>query len=290
MYNEMSYEERFKHTLLDCLSIEGQEDLQQMLSQSNIVIKKTAEYSGKQWNQRSATVEIKVPSIYRKAIEDKYIPTLYKICGEIYEDDANYGFTGVEIGYLLLSTVKTVNHLTNEVSVLQNYANYQNLMNKVINMDLTEAQKLYIYEACNSAISGNNIAAMVMLGCATELLLVDVCKAYKSYLLTNNEAAKAERFNNKVINAKVAFTRVNEFYKLVESDNSMEIFKQYGLENIRIQFNFLDIIRQIRNDSGHPTGKTISNEDLSTLFGNFQHLIEKLNKFIKDYPEEPLIF
>jgi len=290
MNEELTYEERFKQTLLEYLSIDGHTELQQMLSQSKIVIKHKWEFTGRISGQKGAAVEIKVPVIYKNSINIEYREILYKICKELYEDDEYYGFIGIEIGVVLLSTVKTVNHLTQEVSFLQNHANFQNLMNKVSNMDLAEEQKLYIYEACNSAISGNNIAAMVTLGCATELLFIKTCEAYKNYLLGIGEEAKAERFKNKVINAKVAFTRVNEFYKLVESDESMQIFSQYGLENIRIQFNFLDIIRQVRNDSGHPTGKRISNEDLSTMFGNFQHLIEKLDKFIKDYEEEPLPF
>ncbi|MFB5936447.1 hypothetical protein ACE8FZ_24665 [Peribacillus frigoritolerans] len=289
MSEEMSYEERFKHTLLEYLSIEGETELQQMLSQSELVEKPQWDFTSVS-GQRGMKIEIKVPNSYVKIIEEKYKPTLYKICKKIYKNDSDYGFTGIEIGVVLLSTIKTVNHLTKEVSYLQNHANYQYLMNKVSNMDIEDDQKLYIYEACNSAISGNNIAAMVTLGCATELLFINTCNAYKNYLLTIGEQAKAERFTNKVVNAKVAFTRVNEFYKLVESDESMQIFSQYGLENIRIQFNFLDIIRQVRNDSGHPTGKKVSNEDLSTMFGNFQLLIERLDKFNKDYSEEPLPF
>lgn len=290
MSDELSYEERFKHTLIDFLSIEGETDLVQMLSQCEIVEKPQWAYTNVS-GQKGMKIEIKVPSMYVAIIEEKYRSVLYNACKRIYKDDSSYGFTDIdEIGVVLLSTVKTVNHLTQEVSYLQNHANFQNLMNKVSTMNLEEDQKLYIYEACNSAISGNNIAAMVTLGCATELLFIKTCDAYKNYLLDIGEEAKAERFTNKVINAKVAYTRVNEFYKLVESDESMQIFSQYGLENIRIQFNFLDIIRQVRNESGHPTGKRISNEDLSTMFGNFQHLIEKLDKFIKDYEEEPLPF
>lgn len=56
---------------------------------------------------------------------------------------------------------------------------------------------------------------------------------------------------------------------------------------MKIQFNFLDIVRQLRNEVGHPTGNRISNEDLSTHFGNYQHLIEKLNQFVNDYKENP---
>lgn len=35
VYDEIIYEERFKNTLLEYLSIEGETELQQMLSQSN---------------------------------------------------------------------------------------------------------------------------------------------------------------------------------------------------------------------------------------------------------------
>lgn len=258
-----------------------------MLSQSKIILKELWNYSGKQSNQRSAVVEIKVPVPYREVIEKKHMKILKELCGEIYEDDSDYGFTGVEIGVVLLSTVQTVNHLTKEVRYLQNHSNYQNLMDKVVKMDIDGTQKMYIYEACNSAISGNNIAAITMLGCASELLLMNLCESYKVYLQQNGEESKAETFTNKVIKARNPFARVDEFYKRVISDPSMTIFSQYGLENLKIQFNLLDIIRQVRNSSGHPTGERIVNEDLSTTFGNFQLLIEKLYKFINDYKGEP---
>src|SRR5690606_3758633 len=119
----------------------------------------------------------------------------------IYEDTPDYGFTDVQIGVVLLSTVQTVNHVNQEVRYLQNHANYQNLMDKVVKMEIDENQKLYVFEACNSAISGNNIAAITILGCASELLLLNLCASYEVYLRKNNEEDAATRFNSRVTNA-----------------------------------------------------------------------------------------
>ncbi|MGX1373866.1 hypothetical protein RKD56_000984 [Priestia megaterium] len=285
---EIPYEEIFKQTLLEYLSIKGESELQQMLSQSKILIHEKWGFSGKRNNQRSAIVEIKVPVTYKEIIESKYIEILDEICGDLYEDDDSYGYTGVQIGVVLLSTVKTVNHVSKEVSYLKNHANYQNLMDKVSKMDISKDDKLYIYEACNSAISGNNIAAMTMLGCATELLVIQFGEAYKNYLIREGKEGEAKKFTEKVINARSAYTRVDEFSKRVEGNK--DIFKNMGFENPTLQFNFIDIIRQVRNESGHPTGKKISNEDLSTMFGNFQFLVENIYGFINENKEEELNF
>lgn len=279
---EITYEERFKNTLLEYLSVKKELELQQMLSQCKIVVKFSGNFSEKQWNQRSAYIEIKVPVTYREIIEEKYLPILNEMCGEIYEDDDEHGFVGVQFGVLLLSTVKVHDYVTHETRYLSNHANYQNLINKATKIGLDETQKMYIFEACNSAIAGNNLAATVLLGCSAELMLINLCQAYENYLKSIGQ--DYEKFHSKVTKARNASTRVDEFYRRLTSDEHMKIFtEQYDIENMKIQFNFLDIIRQLRNDVGHPTGKRISNEDLSTLFGNYQHLIEKLNQFISDY-------
>lgn len=112
-----------------------------MLSQCKIVLQLSGDYSGKQWNQRSARIEIKVPVTYREIIEKEYLPILNKLCSEIYEDDDDYGFVGVRLGVLLLSTVKIHDYVTNETKYLSNHANYQNLIDKATKIDLDETQK-----------------------------------------------------------------------------------------------------------------------------------------------------
>lgn len=282
--NELNNEERFKSTVLEYLSYEGYSELQQMLSQSKFIIRKTSDYTKVVWNQRSAVIEIKVPVPYRKIIEEKYETVLSQVCREVYEETPDYGYGRIELGVLLLSTVKTINHVDQTVRVLQNHANYQNLMDKVARMDIDQSHKIYIYEACNSAISGNNIAAITALGCAAELLILKVCLSYEAYLKDEGKDSKANVFNTKVTKARNASTRVEEFHKRIKSDEDMTIFNEYGFENMAIQFNLIDIIRQSRNDAGHPTGKRISNEDLSTLFGNFQFVMDKMYGFINDHP------
>lgn len=281
--NELNHEERFKSTVLEYLSYEGYSELQQMLSQSKFIMRKTDTFS-RVWQQRNTVIEIKVPVPYRKRIEERYSVVLDRACREVFEDTPDYGYSEIKFGVLLLSTVETVNHVDQTVRVLQNHANYQNLMDKVVRMDIDQSHKIYIYEACNSAISGNNIAAITALGCATELLLLKLCFSYEAYLTKQGNDNKSRTFSTKVTKARNASTRVEEFYKRIQSDEDMKIFNEYGFENIAIQFNLIDIIRQSRNDAGHPTGKRISNEDLSTLFGNFQFVMDKLYNFINDYP------
>ena len=57
-----------------------------------------------------------------------------------------------------------------------------------------------------------------------------------------------------------------------------------GFENPKLNFNFLDIIRKVRNQSGHPTGLEVSEGDLKMFFGNYQHFIKLAHKLIDVLP------
>jgi hypothetical protein len=279
--DELSFEDRFLITLRDSLEADDEIDLYNMLSQAEIVIKEDWHFSRKRSNQRSAVVEIKVPPSVKKKVEEEK-GKLYKYCEEIYPDDDAYGFTGVEIGRAMASAISKKNPLNNkETKYLVKNHNYQNLIDKVSSMDVDQDQKTYVYEACNCAMNNNRIAAVTMLGCAAELLLIQLSKAYHDYLQANGTQTEADTFKNKVINARNAYTRLDEFQKRVESN--AQLFKDAGFENPKLQFTFLDVIREVRNASGHPTGKKISPEDLSTMAGNYQLLLEKSLDLIKKY-------
>jgi hypothetical protein len=83
-----------------------------------------------------------------------------------------------------------------------------------------------------------------------------------------------------VLNAKSAYNRLNEFLKRVEAN--VPLFEKLGFENPKLNFNFLDIIRNVRNESGHPSGHVISSENLQITFGNYQHFIKRSHYFIEN--------
>lgn len=84
------------------------------------------------------------------------------------------------------------------------------------------------------------------------------------------------------LKAKCAYDRLDEFEKRVEANSGL--FVNFGFENPKLNFNFLDIIRKVRNQSGHPTGNEISEGDLKMIFGNYQHFIKLAHDLIDRLP------
>ena len=89
----------------------------------------------------------------------------------------------------------------------------------------------------------------------------------------------AEAFERKVIKARCAHDRLIEFLKRAKANATY--FNQLGFEDIDLNFSFFDIIRQTRNDSGHPTGNTITLEQFKMLLSNYQHFLPKTIAAIK---------
>ena len=127
---------------------------------------------------------------------------------------------------------------------------------------------------CRKIIEDNLLSATVMLGASAEILLLDLCKAYKCYLDRQGDATAADAFERKVVNARCAHDRLIEFLKRANSNASL--FQRLGFEDINLNFSFFDIIRQTRNDSGHPTGNTITSEQFKMILSNYQHFLPKV--------------
>lgn len=107
-----------------------------------------------------------------------------------------------------------------------------------------------------------------MLGCAAEHLLLLLSRAYLQYLKNGNGTEREiTNFEDRVVNAKKAHTRLDMFVKTVQ--NQEKTFEQLGLENANLHFTFFDFLRQIRNESGHPTGVIPMEEELNTIFANY---------------------
>lgn len=163
--------------------------------------------------------------------------------------------------------------------VLEKDSTYANFIKFLIdNPSIDELQKRYLFEACECGDKNNLLSATVMLGASAELLLLDLCNAYKCYLDKQGDTVAADAFDRKVIKAKCAHDRLSEFFKRAKSNATL--FQSLGFEDIDLNFNFFDIIRKTRNDSGHPTGNTITNEQFKMLLSNYQHFLPKVIKAI----------
>ena len=272
----MTPEKNLHYTLIKYLDIKGFKELSSIIKQSKIVYEKKQGFTGIVSDQRHLTINIKTSLDFIEILEDKK-DVLEKMCFEIYEDN-EYRADELKIS-ILASNVTTIEIEEIEKEIVQDSI-YQTFMAEVLRLKLDIIEQKYLIEACECAMRNNRLAASAMLGCAAEYLLINLCLAYKEHLKNNFSEQEETNFEKKVINAKCAYDRLNEFEKRVESN--IKLFKSFGMENPKLNFNFLDIIRKVRNQSGHPTGDYISANDLKMIFGNYQHFIKITHLIIKE--------
>lgn len=163
------------------------------------------------------------------------------------------------------------------------HTDFANFIKFIIdNPKLDNLQKRYLFEACECGDKNNLLSATVMLGASAELLLLELCKAYKIYLDNHGDVTAADAFDKRVVNARCAHDRLTEFFKRANSNG--DLFQRLGFEDINLNFSFFDIIRQTRNDSGHPTGNTITLEQFKMILSNYQHFLPKTIDAIEKLP------
>ncbi|MNN13486.1 hypothetical protein D3C81_1265210 [compost metagenome] len=268
-------------TMIEVLKGEGNNTLANVLSMSKLVYDPRWEFSGIISGQKQLYVSIRVPLNFRKLINDKK-ELLSQICTDIYMDNEDYACYGISsIGILPIQTEEV--EFDNHVVMFEKDSVYMSFLKFLAdNNMISEIQKKYLYEACAAGNTNNILSASVMLGCSAEILLKELCESYQKYLIIHGSPGEQASFQQKVINAKVAYTRLDEFLKRAETNP--DVFNKLGFENIKLNFNFLDIVRQTRNDSGHPTGKIISKEEFELMLGNYQGFLTKTINAIKVLP------
>lgn len=276
----MTPEKDLHYTLIKYLDIKGKKELSSIIKQSKIVYEKQWGFTGVVSNQRHLTINIKTPIDFMEILESNKV-VLRDMCYEIYEDDDEYRADELKIS-ILASCVTTREIEEIEKEIVKDSI-YQTFLVEILKLNLEQVEKNYLVEACECAMRNNKLAASTMLGCAAEYLLIKLCIAYKKYLKNNGLEQDEINFEKKVINARSAYDRLNEFEKRV--DSNVKIFKFFGMENPKLNFNFLDIIRKVRNQSGHPSGKCISENELKMIFGNYQHFIKITHTIIEELPK-----
>ncbi|CEG24549.1 hypothetical protein [Peribacillus simplex] len=277
-------EEEFLFSLKQYLQHDNKLDLLQLLASSEITFNKTSSFTTKSW-QCKEYVDIRVPIPLKKEVL-RYESYLRDVCAEIYIETPEYDFYGINIKALPYKSTK--NELNNsEKKIINPNIIYDNFYNKVAPLEFDEIEKTYILEACLCAKNGNMLAAATMLGCAAERLLLLLSEAYLDFLKSGEESTKEiANFEKNVVNADKAHKRLDGLYRYTQ--NKEKVFEGLGFEKSNLHFAFLDFIRQVRNDSGHPTGNYVLDLDLNTIFSQYQLLYEKLHHLIeqlKNYPK-----
>lgn len=275
-------DQKFKRAIIDYMEYKDLNELSHLMKSCDFIITDTGQFTYNIWNQTQIHLDIRVPLPLMKRVEDQW-QKIIDLCEEVYPEDRNHALTKIERGIKFLEEDEVIDESeeNNELNMNSTYSGqvFDNLVAKVHKIHIDSIEKDYILEACYCGKNGYRLAAATMIGCAAERLLFQLCESYLAYLNNNTYSEKVIRkFEESVLHARKAHSRLDGFIRTVR--NQEALFKLVGLENSNLHFSFLDIIRQVRNESGHPTGVKISNEDLSTIFGNYQLLIERVHPII----------
>lgn len=266
------------------LEDERRTDLSAILQVSRFVFLPQWEFSRVVSNQRKLYASLRVPIRCRKSIEEN-LDFLSKIACQIYIDDEEYYFLGFnDVGMLPIQTEEL--EFENRHIILEKDSIFANFIKFIIDSTwLNDLQKQYLFEACECGDKNNLLSATVMLGASAEMLLSDFCEAYKTYLDNQGDTTAADAFDKRVVRARCAHDRLVEFLKRANANSGL--FMQLGFEDINLNFSFFDIIRQTRNDSGHPTGNTITMEQFKMILSSYQHFLPKVVNAIDELPKIP---
>lgn len=157
----------------------------------------------------------------------------------------------------------------NEEYFFHDTASYETLIRKSV-PDIDELTMLYLKEAVQAYRTGCLLSASVMLGVASEnefLRLLDVLKA----------SSKWERDFSKVFKERNILGKINKFRTAIEP-----LRDKLGSEDLDTTLmGVQSIIRNNRNDSGHPTGLIMSREQCFVSLQVFIPFVKKLHQLAK---------
>lgn len=118
----------------------------------------------------------------------------------------------------------------------------------------------YMRECLNTYVIGATLASCVMLGCAAEKAISLLYNAYTAWLDQSGEIKEAQKFKdmeNRAISKK--FDEIVKSINGHKADIDSSVLKDMDVMITSI----FTIIRQNRNDAGHPTGNIIEKDELS---------------------------
>ena len=144
--------------------------------------------------------------------------------------------------------------------------------------DVDELTLLYLKEAMQAFRSGCILSSSVMLGVATEHTFLKLLEE-----IENNPHYNSTYRN--VFTEKTILRKFNKFRRILEQEQ--EDIPQSIKEDLETNLaGILSIIRNFRNDSGHPTGNIISREQCYILLNLFIPYCKKVYKLIEHFQSE----
>lgn len=143
--------------------------------------------------------------------------------------------------------------------------------------DLSDLVLIYVEESVHCYNHERYLASAVMIGAASEAAFLEMAQASINWL--ESSGAKLQEILNNPRQPYVV--KFREFRKRIESrKNDLPDSLKDGMD---LTFNsILDLLRENRNDAGHPTGRIILREDQYISLQMFSRYIKRLYSF-KDF-------
>ena len=133
----------------------------------------------------------------------------------------------------------------------------------------------YLAEAIGTFRTGNNLASAVMLGGASEMVFIELCKAIaKGFTNTGDGSA----FEKKTSARKKMVERVKSVLDWLSQKKSLLPVEWQSAERHQLITKTADLIRNRRNETGHPQDPPMkpSHEEMYALLTLFPDYCEKL--------------
>jgi len=140
--------------------------------------------------------------------------------------------------------------------------------------NLDSLAEKYVIEALECFRRGCFFAAPVMLGCASEKIIVQLMETFENAIQDPDKKRRFER-RMKDISIKSRFDYFRTEFSRVRN------IPPKLTDAIEIQLDgVFTLLRYARNDVGHPTGKEISRDEIFVSFGLFISYCERVNALI----------
>lgn len=156
-------------------------------------------------------------------------------------------------------------------------SSYANLIKEQI-PEIKDTTLIYVKEAIQAFLSGCMLSSSVMIGVAIE-------DAFLSLLEETENNEKWQDVYRNVFKQKTILQKFNKFKSIL--DQNIENLPSNTKEDLDTNLSsILSIIRNFRNESGHPTGKIISREQTYVLLHLFIPCCKKIYDLIKYFKED----
>ncbi len=156
----------------------------------------------------------------------------------------------------------------NEPYFFHDVSSYEDAIHKAVPA-IDETIMLYAKEAKQAYLSGCLLSATVMIGVATEGAFLKMLDAIEQ------NSTWSPTFKN-VFNERTVLPKLNKFQALAEQ-HLMKLLPSDLKENFSTDFlGVLNMIRNARNESGHPSGKIIPREECFVLLRLFIPCCKKI--------------